>query len=77
MAIRRSIYDSCGGFDTSLTTAEDIDLARRAAKFAKIRFLPNLMVGVSPRRIDKWGVLYYTYFHLKNFFKFAFFRKII
>lgn len=75
MAIRKETYDACGGFNVKLRTAEDVDLAKRAEKFGKLKFCPHIKVSISPRRVDKWGILYYTFFHLKNFFKFLLFKR--
>jgi glycosyltransferase involved in cell wall biosynthesis len=72
MAVRKEIYEKCGGFDTALVTGEDLDLAKKMSRFGRIKFVPSLVVGVSARRIKKWGLLKFVVFHLVNLFNFAF-----
>jgi glycosyltransferase involved in cell wall biosynthesis len=72
MAVRKDIYNKCGGFDTSLFTAEDLDLAKKMSVFGKIKFVPDLIVWVSARRIKKWGLLKFVGFNLANLFNFTF-----
>lgn len=72
MAVRKSAYEKCGGFNTSLRTGEDLDLARRVSKFGAVKFAPHLVTGVSARRIKKWGLVKFLSFHLKNLANFVF-----
>ncbi|PIR46850.1 MAG: glycosyl transferase family 2 [Candidatus Vogelbacteria bacterium CG10_big_fil_rev_8_21_14_0_10_45_14] len=63
-AIRRDVLSKMGGFDTSIEFyGEDTDIARRASKFCKVKFMPKLIMYTSGRRfhgqgIVKTGVLY-------------------
>ncbi|HEX8967343.1 MAG TPA: glycosyltransferase, partial [Chloroflexota bacterium] len=51
-AIRREVYDVCGGFNPELTADEDADLSRRVARLGKIR-LVYAPVTMSGRRFRK------------------------
>ncbi|HLC79914.1 MAG TPA: glycosyltransferase [archaeon] len=70
IAIRRGLFEKLKGFDTSLVTAEDLDLAKRASQFGKIVFSGKMQAFVSARRVKKWGYLYYIAFHLWNALRF-------
>jgi glycosyltransferase involved in cell wall biosynthesis len=50
----RSVFESTGGFDTSILLAEDVDYSRRAAKFG-LPGLISIRVPVSARRAIKYG----------------------
>jgi glycosyltransferase involved in cell wall biosynthesis len=49
-AVRTSDYWRVGGFDTSLRSAEDIDLGVRLTAVSRTMFDPNLVMYVSARR---------------------------
>jgi len=65
MAVRADDFRKIGGFDTSLATAEDLDLSRRLKKYGKIRFSGGI-VYTSARRIKKWGYLKFFWYHFTN-----------
>ncbi len=50
MALRRDVYEKSGGFDPKIMHAEDIDMAKKAAKFGKVYFDSKLKVKTSFRR---------------------------
>ncbi len=70
MALRRSAFEKVKGFNTSLVTCEDIDLARKMKKEGKVKYNSNFYVDVSARRVKKWGYLQYGLFHMLNALKF-------
>lgn len=57
-AIRKSVLEKMGGFDTSIEFyGEDTDIARRASKFGKAKFKPSLVMYTSGRRFHGQGIL--------------------
>jgi len=64
LAVRRKVFLRLNGFNENLSCAEDGELSYRLSKIGKIRFIKNLAVLESGRRIRKWGVLrtYKTWF---------------
>ena len=66
MAIRRNVYETIGGFDTSYITCEDLDLGKRASKHGKLKYVKQMHTLVSARRVKKWGYAKYVGFHLFN-----------
>ena len=50
MAVRKDAFSKIGGFDTSLTMGEDIDLAKRLREVGKVSVDTNFVVFVSGRR---------------------------
>ncbi|MDB5238171.1 MAG: glycosyl transferase [Candidatus Kaiserbacteria bacterium] len=50
----RSVFVRVGGFDTTLTLAEDVDYSLKAAKLG-LHGLINVRVGASARRLTKYG----------------------
>lgn len=73
--IRKSAFDAIGGFNTQLVTCEDLDLIKRVKKKGPIRYSPKTEMHVSARRIQKWGYLYYVYFHIGNAIRYHVFNK--
>lgn len=55
--IRKSVFERLNGYDETVKLAEDHDLAKRAKKIAKFRFLKSTKVFVSDRRFrqDGWS----------------------
>jgi len=49
-AVRARDYWRVGGFDTSLSSAEDIDLGARLSEVTRTTFNPNMVMYVSARR---------------------------
>jgi len=69
-AVRKKAFWSIGGYNTSLVTCEDIDLAQRLLKRAgKIIFVPSSVIYFSTRRIKKWGYFKYIRFHISNWWR--------
>lgn len=54
MFCRKSDFETCGGFDSSLPIMEDADLCLRLAKRGKVKQV-NRTVQSSDRRVAKWG----------------------
>ena len=75
IAVKRTAFEKVKGFDTSLITAEDLDLAKRIKKQGKLKFSKNVFVNVSARRVKKWGYLKFTFFHIINGLKYQFTGK--
>jgi len=64
MILERNYFLTIGGFDETVTIAEDYDLAQRSLKWGvRAKFLPEVAVTYSLRRIRKEGKLqaYYKY----------------
>ena len=68
--VRKDIYDEVGGFNTTLVTCEDTDLAARMQKHGKIGYASKAVVYTSMRRVKDMGSLTYAWFHLCNHFRF-------
>lgn len=51
----RRLFERVGGFDETLTMAEDHDFVKRAAKFRPLRVLDTTQINVSVRRLEKEG----------------------
>lgn len=67
-AIRRSVLEKIKGFDIHISFyGEDTDLARRAHKYCKIKFILNIAMPTSGRRFAWQGVLKTTWIYLINF----------
>lgn len=73
IAVRRGAFEKVKGFNTKLVTAEDLDLAKRISKKGAIKYCPGIFVGVSARRVKKWGYLRFALFHVVNAMKYHFF----
>lgn len=71
MAWRRDVFESVGGFDEKLHTAEDIDFTMKASKFGKCIVLRNAKALTSPRRVVGMGLRNAVQFHVKNFFNYV------
>lgn len=73
-AIRKEIFDTIGGFDPEIASAEDVDLGMRAAKEGRVIFVPSLVVETSARRIEDSRVKFFWH-HIKNIIRFIILRK--
>lgn len=64
MAIRKSVFESIGGFNPNIVVGEEQDLVRRAGKSGNYLFLLNHCVWEHPRRVLNWGRLrlYWAWF---------------
>jgi glycosyltransferase involved in cell wall biosynthesis len=51
----RRLFDRTGGFDESLTMAEDHDFVKRASRYRPLRVLDSTQISVSVRRLEKEG----------------------
>jgi len=56
-AARKSAFEEVGGFDETVETLEDFELAERLGKKGRTVFTEKTLVLTSPRRIHKWGVV--------------------
>jgi len=70
--IKKSLHDEIGGFDETITFAEDSDYVQRAAKIGWFGVLQTKIL-VSVRRFDQEGrlslILKYLYLNLYRFFR--------
>ncbi|MFH0836586.1 MAG: glycosyltransferase [Candidatus Aenigmatarchaeota archaeon] len=62
----RAAFNKVGGFDTTLYTNEDHDLARRVAKHKRFESFDNITVQTSSRRLKKWGIFKTTRIYTKS-----------
>ena len=61
-AVRKSVLNRAGGFNTSIKFwGEDADLSRRIVQEGEIRFLPKLVVWTSARRFNRFGFFKTSY----------------
>ncbi len=67
MAMTREAFEAVGGFNETLVTGEDTDLAKKLQKYGKISFCKKAIAHVSLRRVRKWGYLKFLSFHAKNY----------
>jgi len=75
-AIRRSVVEKMGGFDTSIAFyGEDTDIARRASKFGKVKFKPGFAMETSGRRLQKEGLLRTSLTYASNLLSQVIFHK--
>lgn len=51
----KRLFERTGGFDESLTMAEDHDFVKRASRFRPLRVLESTPIMVSVRRLEKEG----------------------
>jgi glycosyltransferase involved in cell wall biosynthesis len=66
-AVRRSALERVGGFNLKLKSAEDVDLSRRLNRLGRIRFIRDMVVYTSSRRLRK-GYLRFLWHHSANYF---------
>jgi len=64
MAVRKSVFESVGGFNPNIVVGEEQDLVRRARRFGGYPFLLDHCVWEHPRRVREWGRLrlYWSWF---------------
>ena len=75
-AIRRTVLDKIHGFDTTIVFyGEDTDIARRAAKQSKTKFVLRLAMPTSARRFKWEGMIKTGYIYVINFFSQVLFHK--
>ncbi|MCX8166295.1 MAG: glycosyltransferase [Candidatus Micrarchaeota archaeon] len=75
MGVVREYYDKIGGFNIHLVTSEDTNLIKRLSKVGKVKYDSKCKVSVSMRRVRKWGVIKFFFFHFTNFFNEYLFNK--
>jgi glycosyltransferase involved in cell wall biosynthesis len=75
-AIRRDVIEKMNGFDTTITFyGEDTDIARRASKFGKVKFMARLFMNTSGRRLSHEGFFKTGFVYAKNFLSEVFMHK--
>lgn len=70
MAVRRSAYQKCGGFNPEINAHEDIDITNRIRKYGKIVYNDDAVAHSSGRRFKKgfWrGLLEYEIIGIRYF----------
>jgi len=71
--IRKSALDSTNGYDTSIAFyGEDTMTAKRLEPYGKIKFVMDLNLHSSPRRLKDQGVISTTWLYLKNYLSVTF-----
>jgi len=74
--IKKSALDKVNGYDTSIAFyGEDTMTAKRLQQFGKIKFVMDLKLHSSPRRLKDQGVLKTTWLYLSNYFSVTFKNK--
>lgn len=66
-AVKREALEKAGGFNLNLKSAEDVDLSRRLRKLGEIKFIRDMVVYTSSRRLRK-GYLKFFWHHSVNYF---------
>ncbi len=75
-AIKKEVLEKMHGYDTSIEFyGEDTNIARRASKFGKVKFMLRHVMYTSGRRLMKQGILSTFYQYLSNFFSEVFIHK--
>lgn len=79
-AIKKSVFEKIGGFDTRLAIGEDYDLGTHAKEFGKILLIKNLRVKTSARKWEKQlssakGIKNLFSIYFLNFFWLLFFKE--
>lgn len=74
MAWKKDVFESVGGFDENLHTAEDIDFTIKARKFGRCILARDAKAITSPRRVVGMGLQEAVRFHIKNFFRHMFLK---
>jgi glycosyltransferase involved in cell wall biosynthesis len=79
-AIKRSVFEKIGGFDTRLAIGEDYDLGTHAKEFGKILLIKNLRVKTSARKWEQQmssakGIKNLFSIYFLNFFWLLFFKE--
>lgn len=70
MAVRKTAYEKCGGFNPEINAHEDIDITNRIRKFGKIVYNNNAVAHSSGRRFRKgfWrGLIEYQILGIRYF----------
>ncbi len=75
IAVRRSAFEKVRGFDESLKSHEDFDLAYRISRLGRVAYLNDAIVHTSARRLQEWGVLKFLKFKVKDMALYRFFGR--
>jgi glycosyltransferase involved in cell wall biosynthesis len=71
-AIRKTVLDAMGGFDTNIAFyGEDTAIAREASRYGKVYFTHRLTMPTSGRRFKEHGYVRVGYDYLSNFLSVA------
>lgn len=75
-AIRKSVLEKMGGFDTSIVFyGDDTNTARRAKVFGRVDFKTDFFIYTSGRRLAKQGLVNVGVVYVVNFFSEVFLHK--
>ncbi len=79
-AIKKSVFEKIGGFDTRLAVGEDYDLGLHAREFGKVLLVKNLRVKTSARKWENQmssarGIKNLFNIYFLNFFWLIFFKQ--
>ncbi len=55
ITVKRSVFETVGGYDENMEVSEDIDISRRLARVGKILFAAGVFPRVSSRRFYRMG----------------------
>ncbi|MCL4391079.1 glycosyltransferase [Candidatus Parvarchaeota archaeon] len=75
MAVRTGIFKKAGGFNTAISTFEDIDFSLRAGRLGKSIFSNAVRVRSSARRIIKYGSIKFSMFVIANMIRYYIMRN--
>ncbi len=75
MAWRKDMFNKAGSFNTTLDTAEDIDLTIRMSRLGRCILARDARAITSPRRTAEMGTLTAVAFHIINFFRYVLLRR--
>lgn len=76
LALRRSVIEKMGGFDTTISFyGEDTNIARRASTYGKVKFKTKHFVYTSGRRFEGQGFIKTGAMYVTNFFSEVFIHK--
>ncbi|MEP7234863.1 MAG: hypothetical protein ABI778_06165, partial [Ignavibacteriota bacterium] len=64
--VRKSAFDTLGGYDASLAAGEDFEFYKRIHHFGKLKYDSKLLVYESPRRYRKYGYARVYFAWVKN-----------
>ena len=75
MAWRKDVFNSVGGFNENLATAEDIDFTKKARRKGSCIVGRDLKAITSPRRIAGMGLVRAINFHFFNFLRYKILKR--
>ena len=67
-AVRRGALEAAGGFDPTLASAEDVDVARRLRARGPVRYERAMAVRTSARRVRHEGLAHFALRQLFNYY---------